>query len=132
MRATSTKPSRPGICNSTGTTPATTQPSWKRVSNWANARPRFASGASRCRIDSNASRAMAAEKLTAPASINPPTTPPSTAAPVPPSAISPSAPMSIVSSRSRARISGASALPAMVSRLAEPSDRPNHTSPASW
>ena len=29
--------------------------SWKRVSNWANDRPRLASGASRCTIESKAS-----------------------------------------------------------------------------
>lgn len=52
--------------------------------------------------------------------------------PNPPAPIRTSAPIIIVSSRSFDRMSGASALPAMVSRLAEPSDNPNHTSPASW
>ena len=41
----------------TGTAAASTQPIWKRVSNRAKARPRLASGASRCTIESNASRA---------------------------------------------------------------------------
>ena len=83
MAATSTKPKRPGIWMSTGTTPAVTHASWNRVSNCANARPRFASGASRCTIDSNASRAMEAEKFTAPASMTAATVPPSSAEAVP-------------------------------------------------
>ena len=40
--------------------------------------------------------------------------------------------MTIVSSRTRERMSGAEALPTMVRIAAKPSDRPNHTSPASW
>ena len=128
---TITNPSRPGIWSSTGTTPAATHPSWKRVSNWANARPRFASGASRCTTASNASRPIAAAKFTEPARSIPDTTPPSTAVPSPASASSDSAETSIVSSRTRERISGATALPVIVNRLAKPSDRPNHTRPAS-
>lgn len=128
---TVTKPRRPGIDTSTGITPAPTQPSWKRVSNWAKARPRFASGASRWTIASNARRPIAAEKLTDPASSIPLTTPPRKAVPSPATAISTSAATSIVSSRSRDRISGAVALPVIVSTLANPSERPNHTSPAS-
>lgn len=132
MAATTTKPNRPGIWKSTGTTPAVTHPSWNLVSNCANARPRFASGASRCTIDSNARREIAAEKFTAPANRTAPTVPPRSADRVPTTAMIASPPCSIVSSRSRSRMRGASALPAIVSRLAKPSARPNHTSPASW
>ena len=39
----------------TGMNAPTTHASWNRVSNFANERPRFASGASRCTIESNAS-----------------------------------------------------------------------------
>ena len=46
----------------TGTAAASTQPIWNRVSNRAKARPRLASGASRCTMESNASRASAAPK----------------------------------------------------------------------
>ena len=44
----------------TGTKAAATQPSWNLVSNCANARPRLASGASRCTMASKARRANAA------------------------------------------------------------------------
>lgn len=129
---TITKPNRPGIWSTTGTSPAPTQPSWNLVSNWANARPRLASGASRCTTASNASRPIAAAKFTEPASNMPEITPPSTDVPNPATAITDSAATSIVSSRSFERTSGATALPVMVSRLAKPSERPNQTRPASW
>src|SRR3546814_19141331 len=57
--ATSRNPGHVGI----GTTPRMappTQMSWKRVSNRAKERPRFASGASRCTNESNACLAHAA------------------------------------------------------------------------
>lgn len=62
----------------------------------------------------------------------PDTTPPTKVVATPAAASSPTAPTSMVSSRNRARSSGATALPVIVSRLAKPSDRPNHTSPADW
>jgi len=126
-----TKPSRPGIWSTTGTSPAPTQPSWNLVSNWANARPRLASGASRCTTASNASRPIAAAKLTEPASSMPATTPPSSDVPNPATATTVNAATSIVSSRNFERTSGATALPVIVSRLAKPSERPNQTRPAS-
>ena len=46
--------------NNTASTPPTTHTSWKRVSNRANARPRAASGASRCTRLSNTRRPHAA------------------------------------------------------------------------
>ena len=64
----------------TGISPATAQANWKRVSNWANARPRLACGASRWTMLSNASRPTAAAKLTTTASPTPAATPPSSAA----------------------------------------------------
>jgi hypothetical protein len=70
--------------------------------------------------------------LTEPASNIPAITPPRTAVPKPASAMTAIAPMSMVSSRSFERMNGARALPVIVSRLAKPSERPNHTRPASW
>ena len=92
----------------------------------------MASGASVCRIDSNANLPIAAEKLTADASNTPPRTPPSTAVTVPATAMIDKAPISMVSSRIRLRRNGATPLPAMVSKLAKAIDRPNQISPASW
>jgi hypothetical protein len=123
---------RPGIWMSTGTMAAATHPSWKRVSNCANALPRFASGASCCTVDSNARRPIEAAKFTMPANNRPATTPPTSVARRPVAAITLSAPIIIVSSRTRRRTRGAIALPVMVSKLAKPSDRPNQIKPASW
>jgi hypothetical protein len=132
MTPTTKKPTRPGGCSSTGTTPAATHASWNRVSNCAKARPRLASGASLCRIDSKANLPIAAEKLTDDANRTPPSTPPSTDVPAPATAMIASAATNIVSSRIRLRMNGAMALPAMVSKLAKAIDRPNQMRPASW
>ena len=61
---TSRKPTAAGIEMATGTNAASTQLSWKRVSNWAKARPWLASGASCWTVASKPSRAMAALKPT--------------------------------------------------------------------
>lgn len=74
---------------------------------------------------------MAAAKLTLPASSMPDTTPPRNVVPSPASATTAVVATSIVSSRRRDLMNGAAALPPMVRMLAKPSDRPNHTSPAS-
>lgn len=74
---------------------------------------------------------MAAAKFTEPASSMPLTTPPRNAVPNPATATTTSDEMSIVSSRMRALMCGAVALPVIVSRLAKPRARPNHTRPAS-
>jgi hypothetical protein len=75
---------------------------------------------------------MAAAKFTEPASSMPLTTPPRNAVPNPAAATTTRAATSIVSSRRRARMCGAVALPVIVRRLAKPSASPNQTSPASW
>jgi len=102
---------RPGKVNSTGITPATAHDNWKRVSNLAKARPWFASGASRCTIESNAILPMPDDMLTTAASTIAAPTPPNIAAAMPATAIITTALVNISSSRRRLRNGDASPLP---------------------
>ncbi len=120
------KPAHPGIGITTGTAAAATHPSWKRVSKRAKARPRLASGASRCTIESNARRASAALKPTTHDSSAAVERPPKMAAIVPPTAVKASAATSIRSSRSCWRTIGPTALPASVPMAENASTTPNH------
>ena len=97
----------------TGTTPASAQASWKRVSNWAKARPRLACGASCWTIDSKPMRPMAAARFSAPASSTPAGGPPSTAATPPATTPIERASVSMRSSVVRARSRGARMLPSI-------------------
>jgi hypothetical protein len=105
------KATRPGNVNSTGMTPANAHDSWKRVSNFAKARPWFASGASRCTIESNAILPMPEAMLATAANTMAAPTPPNAAAPSPDNATRTIAVVKISSSRSRLRSGEARPLP---------------------
>ncbi len=126
---TTRNPTWPGNVNATGGSPASTQASWNRVSNCAKARPWLASGASRCTIESNASRPIDDEKLTTKASTMAVPSPPVTAANTPATAITPSAIVSISSSRMALRNLGATTLPAIDPNALAAAAMPNWASP---
>ena len=117
---------------STGTKAAATHAIWKRVSNCANARPRLASGASRCTMASKARRANAAATPTAPARSAALTWPPPKAASRPPRVMRTKASASIRSSCWLRRMIGPSALPTIVPTALNSSTRPNQTTEAFW
>ena len=81
-KATTTKPSCAGMGTITGRKPPITHSNWNLVSNPAKDRPKFASGASRCTMASNARRPVLAPTPTVSASAAEPIRPPCDAHPV--------------------------------------------------
>jgi len=124
VNPTTRKATRPGNVNRTGLTPAIAHDSWNRVSNLAKARPWFASGASRCTIESNAIRPIPDDMLTIAASRTAAPTPPNNAAAMPETAISTTAVVNISSSRNRLRSGDANPLP-----IINPADEAPITTP---
>ena len=91
--------------------PPTTHTNWNRVSNCANARPRTASGPSRCSRLSNPSRPPAAPIASAIAVSPNPATPPTSAPSTANTAGSTSADATMISSRNDLRSTGAAITP---------------------
>jgi hypothetical protein len=119
------KPTRAGMGRSSrGTTAPMTHTSWNRISNLANERPRFASGASRCTRESNASLPQVEATATVSASTADPGSPPSHAVPSPTPVMTPSTAISIRSSVIASRSRGASADP-----ISEPAPVKPRTTP---
>ncbi len=96
----------------TGIRAPITQVTWKRVSKRAKARPRLASGASRWRIESNASFPAPAAKPTEAPSSDAPSTSPTISARNPPTTSRASTPVRMFSSEVSCRSLGATAAPA--------------------
>ena len=107
------------------TIPPMTHTNWKRVSNLANARPRTASGPSRCSRLSNPSRPAAAPIPSVNAASTKPTEPATSAPSNVKTAGSTSDDARIISSRTERRSAGATMTPPKLPAYAAPPARPN-------
>ena len=127
------KPIPPDGLKITGINPPATHAIWLFVSNFENMRPRLASGASRCTVDSNASFPIADAALTTAANAMPPRMRSYQAAKIPATAYAVSAPINICVSGIRRRITGPTKFAPSTARPDKPTARANHAVPAiSW
>ena len=126
------KPMSAGIGITIGMSAPITQTSWKRVSNLANDRPRLASGASRCTIESKACFAALPVAPTVMESMAAPSRPPTTAVITPTTPVMTSAPTMMCSSVASLRTRGAATAPQKKPIWAEAATRPSsHRAPFS-